>query len=73
MITKERIEYIKNRVKEFPSQTHSLSIVNDNTILDLIEYIEWQDSINTDLARECETWEAKYIREEEREMRDGNA
>lgn len=44
-----------------------------STVLALIEYIEWQDSINTDLARECETWESKYIREEEREMRNGNA
>lgn len=68
MVEKSVIEGWKLLAESNPEKEFKSS-----TVLALIEYIEWQDSINTNLARECETWEAKYIREEETEMRHGNA
>jgi hypothetical protein len=68
MVEKSVIEGWKLLAESDPNH-----VFHSSTVLALVEYIEWQDSVNTDLVRECETWEAKYIREEEQEMSHGNA
>jgi hypothetical protein len=66
MISKERIKFLKELANEE-------SFYNNVLILELIEHIEHLEDINDGLVHECETWEAKYIREEEQEMSRGNA
>jgi hypothetical protein len=68
MVEKSVIESWKLLAESSPGHAF-----HSTTILALIDHIECLDNINTDLVRECETWEAKYIREEEQEMRNGNA
>jgi hypothetical protein len=46
---------------------------HSDTVMALISHIEELENINDSLVHECETWESRYIREEEQEMRHGNA